>query len=961
MGVVYRAYDPELDRPVALKLLRAASDGWGGAQRDRLMREAQALARLQHPNVIAVYDVGTFRGDVFIAMELVEGSSMHQWLKEPGRTRKEILAVFLAAGEGLAAAHRAELVHRDFKPDNVMIGSDGRVRVLDFGLARMAHGASDRPPSIRTAPPAGVEEPTIDDRPQWPSNDRTLTAPADVDGEASRMPGRPGGSETPPPSASGSGRSGPNLLATPLTLADSIVGTPRFMSPEQTIGVGIDRRADEFSFCVALYQALYGAYPFAGTPYDEVRDWRVQEPPEATRVPRWLRQVLLKGLAERPDDRYASMPELLDALRADPWVARRRWWRVGGGVALVACAGLAWGAVRRDHARICGGAERALAGVWDDARRAQIAAAFRRSGLPYADAALATVDKSFDDYARSWLAMHVDACEATRVRGEQSQELLDLRMMCLTDRFTELRTLSDLFSAADAKVVEHAAQSAQSLPSLTSCADTAALKAPTPPPRDPKTLEQVSAVREELARAEALEVATRFDEGLDLGRAALSQAEALAYAPVVAEAELRVGRLLGDRGDFAGSAHALHRAYVSALAGRDDDAAARSATQMIIAIGSRQAHYEEGERWADVAEALASRMQRKDELLGILYSQRSSLREREGKYDDALEDAKRALEIERRVFGPDDFRVAQTYYELGAIHYFRAEHAEALEAYRKCLEIQSRTVGPDHPVLLGAKVGIADVYGDSGDHARALAEYESVLATMRRVRPEDPDIPMIQNNLGGELQQLDRPEEAFQQYQLAFEDWRKRIGPGKETITALSNMGEAKLAMGAPEEALRYYDQGLEMCGVSLGREHPDCARLLWGVGESYRVLGKTNEALSSYERSLALAEKALGPKHPQLTGPLLGLARIDLARQAPGKAKEALERVLAILGDEPGEGLTLPDARFLLAQADWSLGDRAGALDLAAKAREGYEAAGAPGRRALALLAPWSEAHRRE
>jgi tetratricopeptide (TPR) repeat protein len=911
---------------------------------------------LQHPNVIAVYDVGTFDGDVFIAMELVEGASLYQWLKQPARSRKQIMDVFLAAGEGLAAAHDAGLVHRDFKPDNVMIGNDGRVRVLDFGLARIAAGGTGPPPSMPAAASLSAEtaDPTVNAPMHWPSTEATLTAPPELDG----TPVPHSGKENSGRASSGSGRSGPSLLAAQLTLADSIVGTPRFMSPEQRMGTAIDRRADEFSFCVALYQVLYGAYPFAGTPHDEVRDWRVLEPPEGSSVPRWLRKVLLKGLSEKPDDRYASMPELLEALAADPSVARRRWWSIAGGVAVVAGAVGAWGTLERRHARVCTGAERELAGVWDDARRAQVSAAFHKSGLPYADAALATVTKTFDDYARSWLAMHVDACEATRVRGDQSQELLDLRMACLSGRFTELRTLSDLFASADPRVVEHAAQSAQSLPSLALCADAAALKAPIPPPRDPKILGEVGAVREQIARAGALEGAAKFDEGLEVARAALTRADALAYPPAIAEAELRVGQLLGDRGDYADSARALHRAYVSATAGRDDEAATHAATNLVIAIGNRQARYDEGDRWADVAEALAGRMQRKDELLGVLYSTRSSLREHEGKYDLALDDARRALALEERVLGPDDFHLAETHYHLGAIHYYRAEYADALAEYKKSLEIQSRVVGPDHPALLGAKVGIADVYGDSGDHPRALAEYESVLATMRRVRPEDPDIPMIQNNLGGELQQLDRPAEAFEQYRLAFEDWQKRIGPGKETITALSNMGEAKIAMNQPEDALRYYSQGLELCGVTLGPEHHDCARLVWGVGEAYRLLGRTNEAMESYRRSLALAEKALGPKHPQLTGPLLGIGRIELARRAPEKAKEALERALAILGDDPGEGLTAPDARFLLAQALWALGDKPGAAELVAKARELYEAAGGPGKRALAGLTAWSDSH---
>src|SRR4051812_8285324 len=165
MGVVYKAYDPELERPIALKLLH--EEGRSGAFRERLLREAQALARLSHPHVVAIHDVGTFGESVFIAMEFVEGKTLRQWLQAEPRSRRAILDIFLAAGEGLAAAHAAGLIHRDFKPDNVMVGDDGRVRVFDFGLARAADSAAasssalaSRPPraaGASEAPPGGLE------------------------------------------------------------------------------------------------------------------------------------------------------------------------------------------------------------------------------------------------------------------------------------------------------------------------------------------------------------------------------------------------------------------------------------------------------------------------------------------------------------------------------------------------------------------------------------------------------------------------------------------------------------------------------------------------------------------------------------------------------------------------------------------------------------------------------------
>jgi serine/threonine protein kinase len=323
MGLVYKAYDPELGRTVALKLL--ATEEASDTQRDRLLREAQALARLQHPNVVAVYDVGTFEDDVFIAMEFIEGPHVRSWIKAQPRSRREILDVFLAAGEGLAAAHRASLVHRDFKPDNVIVGNDGRVRVLDFGLARETNSLSGErhqgPPAGAAAKPAEAPPPEM------------VTAAARLrEKRAARHLSEERLLETNP-----SSESGRHLLATPLTRADSIVGTPRFMSPEQRLAEPVDDKADQFSFCVSLYWALYGAFPFEDL--DAMVRQEIAEPPPGATVPGWLRLVLLRGLAARPSQRFASMDALLTALRADPAELWRR--RLRPVLAVVAALGLA--------------------------------------------------------------------------------------------------------------------------------------------------------------------------------------------------------------------------------------------------------------------------------------------------------------------------------------------------------------------------------------------------------------------------------------------------------------------------------------------------------------------------------------------------------------------------------------------------------------------------------------------
>ncbi|HVU51219.1 MAG TPA: serine/threonine-protein kinase, partial [Polyangia bacterium] len=315
MGEVYAAYDPELDRKVAVKILRGRSaDGEA-----RLLREAQAIAKLQHPNVVVVYDVGSFRDTVFIAMEFVDGQTLGHWMHATPRTWRETLRIFQAAGRGLEAAHDLGMVHRDFKPDNVMLTKDGQVRVMDFGLARQV-GEDVAPDAGAAAAPA---------------------PPATVDPD-STMPGE--GSASRPVSTQSSG----GYLSLKLTQTGVQIGTPAYMAPEQFGAKRSDARSDQFSFCVALYEALYGERPFAGdslvTLMTNVLEGTVRPVPERARVPGWIRRVLLRGLSTDPDARYPSMKALLAALEADPWVARRRWLAAAGGV--VAVAGLVLAASR---------------------------------------------------------------------------------------------------------------------------------------------------------------------------------------------------------------------------------------------------------------------------------------------------------------------------------------------------------------------------------------------------------------------------------------------------------------------------------------------------------------------------------------------------------------------------------------------------------------------------------------
>lgn len=258
MGVVYLAHDPQLDRRVALKIIR--STGAAGSDGDaRLEREARALARVRHPNVVAIHDVGRHDNGVFVVMEYVEGSDLEQWLcrSEGPRPWPRVLEVMVAAGHGLRAAHEVGLVHRDFKPANVLIDQQARIQVTDFGLAREPEPMSA---TVRTAP--------------------TATGPLSV-----------------------------------LTTAGALVGTPAFMAPELLRGGAADASSDQFAFCVTVWRGLFGGLPFdrpTTTALLEAMEAGPPVCPGTPRVPRWLYQVVRRGLSPDPSQRFGSMADLLE-------------------------------------------------------------------------------------------------------------------------------------------------------------------------------------------------------------------------------------------------------------------------------------------------------------------------------------------------------------------------------------------------------------------------------------------------------------------------------------------------------------------------------------------------------------------------------------------------------------------------------------------------------------------------
>lgn len=890
MGIVYRARDTQLGRDVAVKLVVTSNDP-GDTLAARLLREAQALAQLSHPNVVAVYDVGRSDGGVFVAMELVHGVAGDEWLRTK-RPWREAVRVFCDAARGLAAAHAGGLVHRDFKPANLIIGADGRVRVLDFGLARTA---------LVTA---GGGDVAVEG--EYDSGERDRSIPSQ---------------HTP-------SQHTPSLLDIDLTQAGALVGTPPYMAPEQHLGQGCDARSDQFSFCVSLYRALYGTRPFDGKMYSELKanivGGRVKPPPADTDVPAWVRDVVLRGLAVDPARRWPSMDALIAALSADPAVRRRKLALAALGVVALGGAGVALWLSRTDPADACRVDDRELAGTWDGARKGAVRAAFAATGKPFAGDALAAVTRALDGYTTRWRAMRTEACLATRVHGTQSEDLLDLRMECLQRRLDDVRALVDVFVTADGEVVSRAAAAASRIPALDACADAEALRAPVRPPTDARVADQVEVAQRALASVHALWGAGRYTDASAQLAPVIAQARTLGYRPLEGEALLLQARLADDTGDYQSAAKLYKEAAIAAEAGRDDNTAALARNGLVWVVGQRLGRYDEARELALDAAAKVERLGHPELVQADLDQKVAALLLAQGDYTEAEARSRRVLATREKLLAPDDPAIATALGDIGDVLVQTTRYADAVGFYERALAVAERAVGPDHSMCGSLRTNLGSALRSLGKPADALAQYETARSiTERALGADHPQLATLAIDIGAAELDLGHLDEARAQFEHAREVWTRVLGADHPNVgTTHYRLGEIALKQGQLADAMASFQRALEIWQAKLGADHPSLAAALAGLGQTELAQHHPTAALGHYTRALALLEKALGPEHPELAGTLVDIGRCELALGKRTRAVAVLERAVKILA-KAGDADALAGARAELARARAG-GDRA-------------------------------------
>ncbi|ATB38149.1 hypothetical protein CYFUS_003580 [Cystobacter fuscus] len=875
MGVVYSAYDPGLDRKIALKLLSPSGPQGAASQRGQslLQREARALARLSHPNVVTVYDVGNEAERVFVAMELVDGQTLGRWLASEQPSWRQVVRCFVEAGRGLAAAHVVGLVHRDFKPDNVLIGRDGKVRVTDFGLARAM-------------------------RPE---------------------PATPSGEEAGRTESLAWSRSGAQA------------GTPRYMAPEQWLGKETGPWTDQFSFCVALWEALYGEPPFGGDAPDkvaqEVTSGRLRSVPAQRQggVPAPIHAALVRGLQVEPTARHPSMEALLALLELEP--ARRRTRLVallGSSLLLLGLlgAGILWRLSR--PAELCAGGPTRVQSVWGDSVREGVRHGLMASGVPGADSTWALLARSVDVYTRDWATMHREACEATRVRGEQSEELLDRRMLCLNHALQRVSALARRLEHADRATADKALNAVYALPPLSECANVDALLNRPGLPQDAAVRQQVLALREQMAELETLNKLGRTREALPRAEALTRAAEALRFHPVQAEALLLEGTLRRMDEQLPRAVEVLDRAVLRAEAGHEDALAARAWMEMVFVDSGHRKELAAARRGIEHAQAKLERLDRQEPSLELqMLSARASLANAEGHFDEAFAlDEERVRRMEQTL-GPDAPDLGEALYNLASSLHMRGRSEEAYAAIQRSLELTERHWGPESRTLARGLNMFAIITRHRKQYSEARAAYERALRIHARLTGESSsEYVQTLANLALLLNVLGEQEAALSAFQRAvdIERGRKDSDPA-ELATLLTNMATVHNRQGHPSEALALCREALALRIAKLGPRHVMVGATLDTMGIALRKLGQHSQALEHFQREQEIFVSALAEDHPfranaqvQIGKTLIALGRLD-------EARASLERALAFYARRPDKSLEQAEARLGLALVQWKRG----------------------------------------
>jgi eukaryotic-like serine/threonine-protein kinase len=814
MGSVYVAFDPKLDRRVALKLLDA--DFLDSSVPSQWVSEARAMAQVSHPNVVEVFDAGVDGDTVFIAMERVVGVTLRTWMAG-GHRWPAVLEVMSAAGRGLAAAHAAGLVHRDFKPENVLVESQRnhpRVRVTDFGLA-----VSEKTPESSRDESSIEEEPRV------------------------------------------------------------LAGTLTYMAPEQLVGAKADVASDQFAFCVTLYEALFGRRPFPGTSRSELLD-AMSRPLEIprTKTPRWLTDVLARGLASDPPDRHASMGALLDRLRRGGSAARRRRWSAAG-VVVVCGAVVAGVASDRFGPRHSCDAASWLGDVWEPRRLERIEAAFAGTGSTHAehawDRSRATLERYVVDLASAYTA----SCASP----DEDDAQADRRLRCLTRGRDRLDAVARSFESADRSVVQHSLAASRALPPPALCAS--------PPEIDPPSAdvhEDVERVRGVIETAKGLLSAGRRQEAADLLEPEIEVARSLDYPPVLAQILATMGSVLESL-DAARAQAALEEALLVAEERNMDLLAAKIRVTLVYATGHESGQGHRALPLIRAAEAAITRAGEPQDLAAKLDYHTAVLLFDEG--EPSAAEARADVGLQRIATEEvDDSGLQRRLLQArGTARLELRRTAEGLADLERALQIGESDLGATHPHVDQHRFMYARGLAQAGASERALEIFEDLLAY--RIAEDGrhaQSVAAAHSAIALVLTSMNRDAEAIEHHRACIDVWEHREpSPRPDAGQCMLNLGNTLGKTNRCAEAVQWYRRARDELSRTAGAQSRWVGMAWTGMGHCAFEEGDLDTARDAYVRALDLLDAYERPE-------VRGYVRLCLARVHHGQGDEGRARALA-------------------------------------------------------------------
>jgi tetratricopeptide (TPR) repeat protein len=821
-------------------------------------------------------------------MEFLEGATLNGWRTAARRRWQDVLDVCLAAGRGLAAAHDVGLVHRDFKPDNVMLDADGRVVVLDFGLARRL----------------------------------------DVD------------------------------LQKRLTMPGQMMGTPAYMAPEQHRGGEVGPAADQFAFCVALWEALHRERPYPGETLlalvFAIENGSLRTPKPGT-APAWLTRLLTRGLARQPEERFASMRQLLDEVRRGDPRRRRRPVVFGLGLALVAASGIfALAATDRARRSECEREAGEVRERWDRSQREGIASAFVATELPFAGESFDLVVPWIERQIAAEAELSLQTCLA-RLDATVDPTVADARMQCLAERRAELEELVRQLLAADAALVTDSVHVAARLLPAEGCRDRRIARDPTADETRAELLRDISSTR----------VLVDVDAALAQARArtAITRSIELGDPLVEAQARLVLGQALDSAGNYELARAELESALAIGLRLARDEIVVDAASRLVFLVGYRIAEFETALVFARVAESgLRTLGAGEDDLRWAeLLHTRAIVSAQLGRTGEARSDQERALAIRERVLGPDHPFVAASLNSLAATLHRSGALADARDMQTRALEVTRRGFGSEHVRTVAYLINLAQIEDSLGDSAAAHDHLEAALRISTKHRgPDHPEVGTILLALGANRYAVHERASALELFERALANGERNLGPDHPRLAnMLDNVGALEHELGNLERARELHERSLSIRENKLPGQ-PILARSLDNLGRVVFDAGDPERALELHTRAVELLDADDPADQVEYAAALIGSGR---ALVATANAKEGIvriERGITIWAARPDtkDGYDLAMARLSLAEALWTDRARQHEARASAERAKAYFATRAGHDRELARIDAWLETH---